>query len=230
MSGVEKKRIVWALMPVKDFGNAKSRLRAVLSTDECAGLALNMARDVAAAILNADAVDGLALLGSGPEIEKLARELRCDCVEEFDDADLSCNLGLAARQLEANGVTTLVIVPGDIPTLRTSDIDQFITRTNSSLGLCAAGRDGGTNALVLTPPNALAFQFGKNSARRHLEAGKAAGLSAVETNNPAFRVDIDTADDLLWLCKQALTGHTADFLDRTGVRKRMLDSEAAVPA
>ena len=120
-----KKRIVWALMPVKDFGSAKSRLRTVLSANECAGLALNMARDVAAAILNADTVDGLSLLGSGPEIENLARELRCDCMEEFDDVDLSGNLGLAARQLEANGVTTLMIVPGDMPTLRASDIDQL---------------------------------------------------------------------------------------------------------
>lgn len=230
MSGVRNKGTIWALIPVKDFGHAKSRLRTVLSDDECAGLALNMARDVAAAITGSEVVDGLSLLGSGPEIEKLADELHCECMEEFYDVDLSCNLGLAARQLDTDGVATLVIIPGDLPTLRAEDVDQLITRTESDLGISAAGRDGGTNALVLTPPGALAFQFGKHSARRHLEAGKAAGLSTADIDHPAFRVDIDTADDLVWLCKQAMTGHTADFLDHTGIRKKILDSEAAVPA
>ena len=156
MSGVRNKGTIWALIPVKDFGHAKSRLRTVLSDDECAGLALNMARDVAAAITGSEVVDGLSLLGSGPEIEKLADELHCEGMEEFYDVDLSCNLGLAARQLDTNGVATLVIIPGDLPTLRAEDVDQLITRTESDLGISAAGRDGGTNALVLSPPGALA--------------------------------------------------------------------------
>jgi 2-phospho-L-lactate guanylyltransferase len=230
LSGVRDKGTIWALIPVKEFGSAKSRLRTVLNGDECAGLALNMVRDVAAAITGSEVVNGLSLLGSGPEIEKLADELHCECMEEFYDVDLSCNLGLAARELDTNGVTTLIIIPGDLPTLRVEDVDQLITRTECDLGVSTAGRDGGTNALVLTPPGALAFQFGKQSARRHLEAGEAAGLSTVNIDHPAFSVDIDTPDDLAWLCKQAMTGHTADFLDQTGIRKKMLDSEAAVPA
>lgn len=230
MSGVHKKGTIWALIPVKDFGSAKSRLRTVLSPDECAGLALNMVRDVAAATIDSDIVDGLSLLGSGPDIEKLADELHCDCMEEFYDVDLSCNLGLAARQLDTHGVATLIIIPGDLPTLRARDIDQLIDRTNSDLSVCTAGRDGGTNALVLTPPGALAFQFGKHSARRHLEAGEAAGLSTDDIGHPAFKVDIDTADDLIWLCKQAISGHTANFLDHTGIRKKILDAEETVPA
>jgi 2-phospho-L-lactate guanylyltransferase len=227
---VGKHKLVWALIPVKDFGAAKSRLRTVLSADECSGLALNMARDVATAIIGSDAIDGVSLLGSGSGVEKLAGELGCDRIEEFYDVDLSCNLGVAARQLRADGVTTLVVIPGDLPTLKPQDIDQLITRTGGDLSLCAAERDGGTNALVLSPPDAIEFQFGTHSARRHREAAVVAGLTATEIEHPAFRVDIDTPDDLAWLCEQAMSGHTADFLDGTGIRKRILDAEVAVPA
>jgi 2-phospho-L-lactate guanylyltransferase len=227
---VGNKGITWALIPVKEFDGAKSRLRETLSADECSGLALNMARDVAAAIVDADTIDGVSLLGSGPAIEKLASQLRCDCMEEFYDVDLSCNLGLAARQLAADGVTRLTIIPGDLPTLSAADIDEFIMRADGDLGLCEAGRDGGTNALVLSPPDAISFQFGDQSARRHLEAGVAAELATREIDLPAFKVDIDTTEDLMWLCKQPLTGHTADFLEHAGIRKRMLETEAAIVA
>jgi 2-phospho-L-lactate guanylyltransferase len=230
LSGVRRKGTAWALIPVKDFGAAKSRLRAVLSADECSGLALNMARDVVAAIKGSGAVDGISLLGSGHEVEKLAREQGCDCMEEFYDVDLSCNLGLAARQLRADGVGTLVVVPSDLPTLQAQDIEQLIAGSDSDLGLCTAGRDGGTNALVLSPPDAIEFQFGTHSARRHIASGVSAGLSTTAINHPAFRVDIDTPDDLNWLCKQAISGHTADFLDHSGIRKRILDADAAVTA
>ena len=89
MSGVRDKGTIWALIPVKEFGSAKSRLRTVLNGDECAGLALNMVRDVAAAITGSEVVNGLSLLGSGPEIEKLADELHCECMEEFYDVDFN---------------------------------------------------------------------------------------------------------------------------------------------
>jgi 2-phospho-L-lactate guanylyltransferase len=227
---VVKNGTVWALIPVKDFGAAKSRLRAVLSADECSGLAESMARDVVAAITESGAVHGVSILGGGHEIENLAGENACDCMEEFYDVDLSCNLGLSARQLRADGVSTLVIVPSDLPTLRPRDISQLINQSGSGLGICTAGRDDGTNALVLSPPDAIEFKFGTHSARLHMEAGTAAGLHTTAIDHPAFRVDIDTPDDLTWLCKQAMSGSTADFLDNTGIRQRMLDAEAAVTA
>lgn len=221
--------MIWVLMPVKDFGHAKSRLRAVLSAAECSALALNMARDVAAAAQGADAVHGLTLLGGGPDIEKLAAELGCDYLEEFPEVDLSGNLDVAARQLGASGVGTLVILPSDIPTLRAQDVTDLIAAADSALTLCPAGRDGGTNALIVSPPAAIPFHFGKHSARRHLETGKAAGLKSKEVLHRAFNVDIDTTGDLVWLCRQANPGCTADYLDRTGIRTRILESEAALP-
>jgi 2-phospho-L-lactate guanylyltransferase len=218
-----------ALIPVKDFDSAKTRLRAVLQVRECAELAAGMAWDVATAARSAQSVSGVTLLGGGA-VEDIARELGCDFMQEDRDADLSRNLDLAARQLEADGVGTLVIIPADLPTLRPEDIDGLLARAVPGLCVCPAGRDGGTNALVVTPPTAIQFHFGDRSAQRHLEGGRAADLPTVEIEAPAFNVDIDTPADLVWLCRQVSCGRTGEVLDRSGIRTRILEMHEALSA
>ena len=191
---------------------------------------MNMAWDVATAIRESGSVHGMSLLGGGPEIEGLARDLGCNCLEEFYDADLSCNLNMAARQLSAEGVEILVVIPGDLPMLRSQDIDDLLAQTITGLTVCPANRDGGTNALVITPPDAIQFYFGHRSAQRHLEAGQNAGLPSIIVERRAFAVDIDTPDDLIWLCRQPLSNRTTGYLDRTGLRTRILELEEALPA
>jgi len=221
---------VWAVMPVKDFTKAKSRLGPVLTADECAALAMNMAVDVARAIRNSGQVDGVTLLGSDPDVEALAAELGCDYLEEFRDADLSSNLNIAAKKLEKRGIRTLLVIPGDLPMLHARDIDGLLAEAGGGLCVCPAGRDGGTNAIVITPPAAIQFRFGEESARRHLEAGEAAGLISMEIELDAFSHDIDTPADLIWFCQQAISGRTAEFLDESGIRAKLLAMETAIPA
>jgi 2-phospho-L-lactate guanylyltransferase len=175
-------------------------------------------------------VGGVTLLGGKPEIKNLAQELGHDYIEEYYDAGLSANLNIAARQLGAEGVTTLAIIPSDLPLLQSPDIDALLDEAGPGLCICAASRDGGTNALVLSPPDAIQFHFGVHSAQRHFDAGRAAGLASRKIDQPAFAIDIDTPDDLAWLCQQAVANHTADFLDRTGLRTKILQSVEALTA
>ena len=221
---------VWAVIPVKDFNKAKSRLGPVLTADECAALARNMAEDVVLATRAAVDVDGITLLGGNSEVEDLAAKLGCDYLEEFGDAGLSSNLNMAAKKLEKQGVRTLVIIPSDLPMLHSQDIGGLLAEAGEGLCVCPAGRDGGTNAIVITPPAAIQFCFGEESARRHLEAGEAAGLLSKEIELNAFSHDIDTPADLLWFCQQAIFGRTADFLDQSGIRAKLLAKDAAIPA
>jgi len=59
----------------------------------------------------------------------------------------------------------------------------------------AAGE--GTNALLLTPPDAIATCFGREgSLRRHRERAAAAGLAVAVHAAPALAFDLDTVDDL----------------------------------
>ena len=64
------------------------------------------------------------------------------------------------------------------------------------VGLVPDRHGSGTNALVLRPPDVIAFAFGRGSRDRHLAAAAAAGAAVIEVMGD-LTLDVDTPDDLL---------------------------------
>ena len=221
---------IWALVPVKAFGKAKTRLRSALDAEQCAALARHMAMDVVTALQGANNLQGITLLGEEPMVAELARELGCDYLAEAADADLSANLDTAAVNLKLTGVDVLLVLPSDLPTVRAADIDQLLNDHAGGLSICPASRDGGTNALVVSPPGAIEFCFGRQSARRHIEAAAEAKLKNEQMSRAAFSRDIDKPDDLIWFCQHSSTGSTHDYLTRTGICETLLGTDMAALA
>jgi len=89
------------------------------------------------------------------------------------------------------------------------------------LSICPAIRDGGTNALVCSPPDAMPFQFGSDSARKHLEEAAVRGMPNARLRMHAFFRDIDTPDDLVWLAGQKNGINTVRFLQQSGIAARL---------
>ena len=71
----------------------------------------------------------------------------------------------------------------------------------------------GTNALLVSPPDAIPFRFGAGSRAIHLAAGTEAGASVAEVGGE-LALDVDTPDDLL-LAEAALSA-----AERPGARHR----------
>ena len=90
-----------------------------------------------------------------------------------NDAGLCDALDMAAAELAVRGFDTALILPADIPTVTAADIDNLLARHDGGLSICPAIRDGGTNALMCSPPDAVAFCYGKNSAERHIQQAEA---------------------------------------------------------
>lgn len=214
-------------MPIKAFGKAKTRLRPALTADQCAALARHMATDVVTALQSASTLQGITLLGEDPVVAEFAQDLDCDYVAEDSEAGLSANLDAAAGKLKLAGVDKLLVLPSDLPTLRAADIDRLLNDHTGGLSVCPASRDGGTNALVMSPPAAIRFCFGPQSANRHVEAANAAELRTERVSRDAFSRDIDTPDDLIWFCQHSSTGRAIDYLNGTGVCETLLGTDAA---
>lgn len=189
----------WALVPVKSPAAAKTRLAPWLTPTERTALATRMAHDVLAALRAARSLAGIAVLAADADGAALAHGTPCRVLEDERPGDLCASLGAAAARLAADGARTLVIVPADLPTLAGSDVDALLAAHRGGVSVAVAARDGGTNALVLTPPEAITPLFGPDSAARHLAAARERGLTATRLELPAFARDIDTFDDLRWL-------------------------------
>lgn len=209
---------VVALLPQKPLAAVKSRLAPCLDIDERRGLVAAMLADVVAA-LRAHAECRLV---GGADARRLAGELGVGWIDDGDAPDLNTALGTAVQTIRGAGFTTLLVVPADLPTLGAEDVGALFERYAGGLAVCAAARDGGTNALVVSPPDAARFAFGADSARRHLEAGLAAGLVTQRIELEAFAHDIDVPADLAWLCRQRPGPRTAAFITATGLEARLL--------
>jgi 2-phospho-L-lactate guanylyltransferase len=62
--------------------------------------------------------------------------------------------------------------------------------------IAPADARSGTNALLVSPPDAIAPGFGPGSLERHLRAAEAAGASTQLVVDAALGFDLDTPDDL----------------------------------
>jgi len=220
----------WALVPIKDFARAKSRLRPLLTAEQCAELAVCMAADVLRALRGCTRIGRVICLGEAPGVRTFANQQGCEFIAEHPGAGLRANLDLAARQLQENGAQTLLIVPGDLPTIEAADIDACIDKHRGGLTICPAERDGGTNALIVSPPTGIGFQFGEQSCAKHIHAAEAAGLEHRVEDAPAFRYDIDGPADLAWLCDASVQGRTGRYLERSGLKEKIRSESGHPPS
>jgi 2-phospho-L-lactate/phosphoenolpyruvate guanylyltransferase len=211
----------FALVPLKAFALAKTRLDGVLTRGECAQLAEHMARDVLRALKATPEIAGLGILGNGPGLCELAAEAGARHLPEPEGGDYRSALAAAATELTQHGTGRLLVLPGDLPTLSSAAVRALLASHREGVTVCTAARDGGTNALVLTPPDAIPFLFGPDSARRHLEAATAAGIPGRAASLPAFTRDIDTPDDLQWLLGQRIACATLAWLKASGIAARL---------
>jgi 2-phospho-L-lactate guanylyltransferase len=86
--------------------------------------------------------------------------------------------------------------------------------------ICPAAEDGGTNALLLSPPTAIPFLYGPDSAARHKAAAEAAGVPVRVVNIAGFARDVDSPEDLRWLAGQKIACATRAWLTASGISER----------
>jgi 2-phospho-L-lactate guanylyltransferase len=128
---------------------------------------------------------------------------------------LNDSLSSTSRKLAARGAKRLLILLADLPLANAEAIDR-VARAAADVALVPSG-DGGTNALLLAP-GAIEFQYGPNSAGRHVESARGAGLSVACLDEPPLALDIDTQDDIERLRESAgVAGHTLAVLRRLGL-------------
>jgi 2-phospho-L-lactate guanylyltransferase len=217
----------WALVPVKSFAGAKTRLDGLLTREECAQLAAHMLLDVLRSLCATPLISGITLLGNEPQLAALTAGSGAVLLPEPAGADYQTALGAAAAALAAQGVRHLLVLPADLPTLSPNDITRLLDSHTGGISLCPAARDGGSNALLLSPPTAIPFLYGPDSAKRHLEAACANGIAARRIELTGFARDIDTPDDVRWLLEQRIACATLAWLKSSGIRDRLKREQKA---
>lgn len=169
-----------AVVPMKAMDLAKSRLAGVLDAAGRRALAQKMLDHVLETLRKA----GIARIHVASS--------------DQGEGDLNADAAAAARLVESEGATQLLLVTADLPYLCIEDIAAMIDAGRESAVVIAEAKDGGTNALLLRPPTVLDFAFATNqpSAGLHAERARSSGIEAVLVRRPGLARDIDTPADL----------------------------------
>ena len=217
---------MWALVPVKALSGAKQRLANVLRAAARARLAQAMLDDLLCLLENATQIERVLILTADAAVAQQARRRGHRVFEEDADQSLNENLGRAAQDC-ATQTPRLLVLPADLPAATREDIDTLLAAHRGGLTLVPASVDGGTNAMLLEPADAVSCQFGERSFARHSAAARRAGLGLTVVENANLGRDLDRPDDLTWLAQRALGPHTAALLASWNVREGL--AEAALP-
>lgn len=185
-----------AILPVKSFGAAKQRLAESLGAGARQALAQAMFSDVLGALRHTDELDEIAVITADRAAESVARGQGVIVLVDTVQAGQSPAAQIGIRHALAHGFDRVALVPGDTPLLRAADLAGLLSRSGPGVSVVPDRHGTGTNALVLSPPDAIEPSFGPDSRARHVALAEEAGVPVRIDEVAALALDVDTPDDL----------------------------------
>lgn len=188
---------LWAVVPVKDFSGSKERLASALSPQERTKLAESMFRNVLQVLASARELAGILVVTNDPSAAEIAQEAGAEVIADKSSSGTNAAVVQGLRMLAARDRGGAVVVPADIPLMTRQEFDKILSLARSErVVVVPAAADGGTNLLLIQPPDLLVTCFGEDSFARHVEASRAAGCEPCVLRTEGIALDIDTPDDL----------------------------------
>jgi 2-phospho-L-lactate guanylyltransferase len=156
-----------------------------------------MFSDVLVALRRATLIDDVLVVSKDHGVQRIAGGYGAMVADDDDRGHNEAAARGIARARERGGQRAL-LVPGDCPLLNPAELDELLQiSVPSPSALVVPDRHGtGTNALLLTPPDALAPSFGPGSHERHRQHAVTAGITTRTVRVPSLALDIDTPEDL----------------------------------
>jgi 2-phospho-L-lactate guanylyltransferase len=193
---------MWVILPVKHLQDSKIRLKDILSNEQRCRFSYLMLTDTLETLCSSDHVQGVMMISSDQSLSRLAEKYHAEFILTDKDSGYSKDAMDAITQLYQNDVDKIAIIPTDLPQLSHHDLKLLDNAHQQGITLCAAEKDGGTNAFVFTPPLGIPLLFGLDSFKKHKQAAKDREITLNIVNATGVQRDIDRLDDLQWLSKQ----------------------------
>jgi 2-phospho-L-lactate guanylyltransferase len=217
-------RDIWAVIPSKGFQNAKQRLSGAYSARFRSNLARLMLEDVLDAVEGAQGLAGIVVVTNDPETTDLAQRRGLDT---YADAMMSHTNAVreVASMLTRLGRSGMLSLPGDIPGVTPNEISTLVANhpAGRALTIVPSHDQLGSNAVILTPPEAMPLTYGSNSFLPHLETARRLSLPTTVRSAPGIELDIDSPEDLAAFLGRYDTTRSRAFLMETGIASQHLE-------
>jgi 2-phospho-L-lactate guanylyltransferase len=210
---------IWAVVPIKEMAIAKQRLSGVLSPQQRRALAYCMAEDVLSVLAGVRALAGVIVSTADPDAIGLAHRYSARVNTDGARDGHSGAVMAVARTLAQEG--SMLTVPGDVPRITTREVQSVLDahRGAPSFTIVPSHDELGSNAVLMSPPAAVALRFSDNSFRQHLDLARQHGIEPTVLRLPGIGMDVDNPADLAGLLRMGLPANsrTRAMLERAGL-------------
>jgi 2-phospho-L-lactate guanylyltransferase len=201
----------WAIIPVKRFDRAKSRLGHALALGERRELAASLFERVLGACragVERGVLDHVLVATDSPDIaRRAATPPTCSALlDARPSGSFAHVVDRALAHAHASGAARALVIMADLPHVSPSDVAELLAAlTQRDLVLAPDRSRRGVGALGCALPAPMQAQLGqRDSFTRHLLLAQQRGLRVGIVHNPRLAADIDTLDDL-----QRASGYTS---------------------
>jgi 2-phospho-L-lactate guanylyltransferase len=199
---------IWAIIPVKPLQASKTRLAHLLTASERADLMRRFLQNALLTLNCVPAIGRVLLISSDTEVLSLARKYGAMTIAEEKAQGLNKAVTRAARYAHCQKASGILILPADLPFMQTADIERMVEVVRGGNGrimaICTDDRQDGSNALLLAPPAAFTFHYGRGSFHQHLQEATRLGYTTHIVSTPGLQFDLDTEAD--WQVYQEMSG------------------------
>ena len=154
-----------------------------------------MFSDVLGSIRRVPGLDAIAVVTSDHTAESAARAHRVLVLPDTANAGQSAAALIGIAHAADEDYERVLLVPGDTPLVRPGDLTGLLA-AGPGIVIVADRHGTGTNALLLSPPDAIEPSFGEGSFARHLAAAEQAGVPYRVEEIRTLALDVDTPEDL----------------------------------
>ena len=187
-----------------------------------------MFRHVLSVTTTVQPVTGVLVISRDTKALAIAREMGAKTLQEGAISNLNPALLRATVVVKSWRADAVLILPADLPFISVEDIKAMIRLAEARSVVIATDRErDGTNALLVRPPGAMEYEYGRGSYERHLQHARRAGLPIAQYESERVSLDIDVPsdlDDYHKILARGRFGHLPSFRLACGanVRRRWL--------
>ena len=190
---------VFAIVPVKSFENAKTRLGTLLSTAERIRLSGMLVKRTIYILKKTPGIQKILLVSSDSRTKKIARKYGVTFLEEDKESGVNSAINLADKFCVTACADASLILPIDLPLILPEDVSiicKSVLDDNNCVVLCPSYKFDGSNVLLRKPCNIIGTSYDANSYLMHVLGGIRNNVKTKVLFVSRLMIDIDTVLDV----------------------------------
>jgi 2-phospho-L-lactate/phosphoenolpyruvate guanylyltransferase len=206
----------YAIVPVKRFENAKTRLSSILHLDDRIRLSSLMLEDTVKILSSVPSLTQVLIVSPDKRAEELATKHGVNFLREEKEKGVNSAVALADSYCIKKAADATVVIPQDLPLLDAFEVSracELAENESKCIVICPSLRYDGTNMLLRKPPSVIDTFYDTDSYNMHVKAAIKLGIPIKRLFSKTVMYDIDTPEDALQLTKEeAVAARSLEFI------------------